>query len=334
MNPLLESKLNELKQSKEFECWYLVKHSTNFAHLCYLVSFLKEYVDHPGISRNLKSHIDKKVSELNSANPNLKLSNNYRALRVAAFFGLIKMTSSNYSECSFTDTYNEINSRCSGKFENTDSYQDIITRQIEKMFISSSIDEGKNNVRKDFSIYPIMFLNKILVEIGEVTGSYSISIHEYRYFVTTAKKFEEYLDTMLYIKLFREEGSEKYGDSTVLDEFKSLRNKFDNRMNKAIELLDYIDCSNDRITLKQDQIDNITRKVYDFERNIHNMSDKEYIDFLCSTKSLFDSAVEAEEKKDGNELVVLPTFDFSSSIIRDGQNLIVYGTPDVVNRTM
>ena len=91
MNPLLEQKLSALKKAQEFECWYLVKHSTNFAHLCYLVSFLKDYVDHPGASRNLESHIDKKVSALNSSKPDLKLSNNYRALRVAAFFGLIKM---------------------------------------------------------------------------------------------------------------------------------------------------------------------------------------------------------------------------------------------------
>lgn len=295
MNPLLEQKLSALKKAQEFECWYLVKHSTNFAHLCYLVSFLKDYVDHPGASRNLESHIDKKVSALNSSKPDLKLSNNYRALRVAAFFGLIKMKSSNYSECVFTDTYAEIVARCQGEFEKTELYQDIITRQIEKMYVASSIDEGKTGTRKDYNIFPIMFLNKILVEIGKVTGSYSISMNEYRYLVATTKRFDAYLETMLYIKLLRDEANSPYNGSTVLEEFKTLRDKFDNRMNKAIELLEYIDCSNDRVSLKPEYIDAVAKKVYDFESTSHTMSDEEYIDFLCSTKSFFDITTSAED---------------------------------------
>ena len=288
MNSVLQNKLNELQNARDYECWYLVKQPTNFAHLCYLVSFLKDFVEHKGVSKNLEAHIGKKVSEINALKPELKISNNYRALRVAAFFGLIKMTSSNYSECCFTDTYNEINSRCNGAFENINLYQDIITRQIEKMFISSSIDEGKNSVRKEYSIFPIMFLDKILIEIGKVTGNYSISMNEYRYFVATTKKFDDYLDTMLNIKLLREECNDHYGNSTVLGEFERLKDKFDNRMNKAIELLDYIDCSNDKITLLKDKIEEVAQKVYDFEKASYDMSDKQYVDFLCSTNSLFD----------------------------------------------
>ena len=86
MNALLQKKLDELKNAKEFECWYLVKHSTNFGHLCYLVSFLKDYMEHVGSSRNLESYISAKVQDINLKKPSLGLSNNYRALRVAAFF--------------------------------------------------------------------------------------------------------------------------------------------------------------------------------------------------------------------------------------------------------
>jgi hypothetical protein len=288
MNSLLENKLNELKSALDYECWYLVKHSTNFAHLCYLVSYLKDYKEHPGVSVNLEEHIRIKVASLNSIKPELRLSDNYRALRVAAFFGLIKMTSSKYDECVFTDTYFEILNRCSGEFENIDVYQDIITRQIEKMYISSSIDEGKANVRSGYAIFPIMFLNKILVELGKVTGEYSISINEYRYLVATTKKHTDFLQTMLYIKLLRDESNQIYNNGiSVIEEFKTLRDKFDNRMNKAIELLEYIDSTNDKITIKDDYIPIVTKKVYEFENQNLNMSDNDYIDFLCSTKSLF-----------------------------------------------
>ncbi|MBQ8404694.1 MAG: hypothetical protein IJX55_09795, partial [Clostridia bacterium] len=128
------------------------------------------------------------------------------------------------------------------------------------------IDEGKTGTRKEYDIFPIMFLNKILVEIGKVTGSHSISMSEYRYLVATTKRFDAYLETMLYIKLLRDEANLPYNGATVLEEFKTLRDKFDNRMNKAIELLEYIDCSNDRVSLKPEYIDAVAKKVYDFER--------------------------------------------------------------------
>ena len=43
MNPILENKIEELKNAKNYECWYLVKQPTAFDSLCYLVSFLKKY---------------------------------------------------------------------------------------------------------------------------------------------------------------------------------------------------------------------------------------------------------------------------------------------------
>ena len=131
------------------------------------------------------------------------------------------MTSTKYEECIFTDTYFEIVNRCKGVFENTYLYQDIINRQIEKIYVSSSIDEGKLSVRKDYSIYPVMFLNKVLVELGKSTGNYSISMTEYEYLVATTKKYEDFLDTMIYIRLLRDE------PSSVISRFKSLRDKFD-----------------------------------------------------------------------------------------------------------
>lgn len=280
MNALLQKKLDELKNAQEFECWYLVKHSTNFSHLCYLVSFLKDYIKHVGSSRNLESYISAKVQDINLKKPSLGLSNNYRALRVAAFFGLIKMISSKYEESELTETFFEIDKRCGGEYEKTELYQDIITRQIEKMFVSSSIDEGKVSVRRDFAIFPIMFLNKVLLEIGKVTGKYAISMIEYRYLVATTKKYEDYLETMLYIKLLRD-------DPSVSPQFEAMRSKFDNRMNKAIELLDYLECNNSKIEIKRDKVQEVAQKVYYFESNKPTLTDTQYINFLCSTKALF-----------------------------------------------
>ncbi|MCC8173406.1 MAG: hypothetical protein LIO65_03175, partial [Odoribacter sp.] len=137
--------------------------------------FLKEFKSKE-VTGKLQDFIGKKIEEINSVKPDIKLSNNYRALRVVAFFGLITMTSSKYEEAVITETFEEINNRCGGEFERKDLYEDIIQRQIEKMYVSSTVDEEYNSVRKNYRLYPVMLLYKVLIELGRATGSYSISM--------------------------------------------------------------------------------------------------------------------------------------------------------------
>lgn len=84
MNTILQNKLTELQNASDFECWYLVKQPTAFDNICYLVSFLKEFKngEHQG---NLQEFIGTKISEINRIKADVEISNNYRALRVAAF---------------------------------------------------------------------------------------------------------------------------------------------------------------------------------------------------------------------------------------------------------
>ena len=136
MNPILQTKLDELERASDYECWYLVKQPTAFDSLCYLVSFLADYKTKT-VHGNLQDYVGQKISDLKAVKPDIEISNNYRALRVAAFFGLITMTSSKYDDALITDTFKEITDRCNGEYEKTELYVDIIQRQIEKMYISS-----------------------------------------------------------------------------------------------------------------------------------------------------------------------------------------------------
>ena len=68
------------------------------------------------------------------------------------------------------------------QFEKVELYEDIMIKQIEKMYISSEIDEKSKDLRSKFQIFPIIFLYKILLELGKGTGKYEISYDEYRYF--------------------------------------------------------------------------------------------------------------------------------------------------------
>ena len=288
MNPILEQKLHELESANDYECWYLVKQPTDFGCLCYLVSFLKQYQE-SGQVGNLQDFIERKSTKLKQDNPQIDISANYRALRVAAFFGLITMYSSSYNEAIITPTYYEIENRCGGAFEHTSKYVDIIDRQIEKIYISSQIDEGNQGVRKDFGLYPVLLLYKVLLEQGRSTKKYSITMAEYRYIVATVKKYEDYLDALLLIKMMRE-------DSAAPAKFESYRMKFDNRMIQALKQLSCLMVTKDTVSLKEEKISEIAEKVYLFENNPSIFSDAKYLEFLGSTKALIEvsSATEGQ----------------------------------------
>lgn len=280
MNALLEEKYNELQAAEDYECWYLVKQPTAFDSLCYLVSFLKKYQETDS-KAVLQEYIKHCVEQLKMAKPNIELSDNYRALRVAACFGLIRMQSSGYNDALITPTFLEVEKRCNGSFEDKEKYADIIKRQIEKMFLSSDVDEAKDGVRRKFRLFPIMLLYKVLVELGRTTGEYKIDMTEYRYIIATTKVFEDYLDALLLVKLMRQEPKEK----ARFDDFKL---KFDNRMIQAIKQLDTLIVDKDSISIREDKLEEVTQKVFAFENNKILFYDTDYMTFLGSTQKLID----------------------------------------------
>lgn len=322
MNPILSNKLAELNSASDYECWYLVKQPTAFDSLCYLVSFLKKFKSKE-IPSNLQDFIGQKVGEVNATKPNVEISNNYRALRVAAFFGLITMTSSKYDEAIITDAFEEINNRCAGEFEKTDLYMDIIQRQIEKMFISSTVDEAYNGVRQDYRLYPVMLLYKALLELGRSTGKYSISMTEYRYLVATTKVFEGFLETLLLIKLIRD-------DENAAPEFEKFRTKFDNRLIQALKQLPTLIIDKDGVSLKQDCVEEVARKVFIFEENPNVFATDDYLSFLGSKKTLFeldkDDSTEDDLDENNNDLKKDVSID-ESLRNTDGKNVLLYGVP-------
>ncbi|MFH6649094.1 McrB family protein [Streptococcus suis] len=309
---MLEQKINELEAAQNYECWYLVKQDTSFISLCYQVEFLRQFQeDSKGL--NLESFIKNRVSQIKSEKNDVTISETHRALRVAAFFGLITMTSNSYNTAQISPTFYEIKELCDGNFEKIELYKDIVQRQIEKMFISSSIDEEYKGIRKDFRLFPVMFLYKILIELGKATGDYSISINEYRYLVATSKKYEDYLNTLILIILLRE-------DITVNSVLEKYRMKFDNRLIQALKQLQTLVIDNEKISIPVNQIDEVKNKVYQFEKlNVESVSDVKYLSFLASTQSLLESEFNPEDQID--------EITETNNRKVGGENILFYGVP-------
>lgn len=312
MNNLLQKKIAELENSSDYECWYLVKQDTNFVSLCYQVEFLREFQENVS-GLNLEKFMEQAVTKLRIEKPNVKVSKTHRALRVAAFFGLIIANSNSYSDATISPTFYEIKNRCHGEYELVELYEDIIERQIEKMFISSELDDKREEVRKDFRLYPVMLLYKVLLEIGRAYGEYSITINEYRYFVATTKKFDDFLETLLLIKLLRD-------DKSVNQILEKYRMKFDNRLIQALKQLPTLEFIEDKIYILPGKVTEVANKVHIFENNPENFVADRYIQFLSSTKSLF------ELDKDDKSMILE---DSSEDRIEVGTNTLLYGVPGV-----
>lgn len=321
MNPILQTKLDELERASDYECWYLVKQPTAFDSLCYLVSFLEDYKTKT-VPGNLQDYVGQKISALKAVKPDIEISNNYRALRVAAFFGLITMISSKYDDALITDTFKEITDRCNGEYEKTELYVDIIQRQIEKMYISSQIDEAHQGVRQEYRLYPVMLLYKVLLELGRASSHYSISMTEYRYLVATTKVFEGFLETLLLIKMLRED------NDSATEKFEQYRTKFDNRLIQALKQLDTLVIDRDNIVLKSDKVEEVARKVFIFEQNPNVFTTENYLGFLGTTKSLFElESFESNQETDIDISVQAASDSPEQNRLTVGCNVLLYGVP-------
>lgn len=303
MNTLLQAKLDELKSMQKGECWYIVKQETSFVDLCYLVSFLQEYQSNPSNNQNLEQFIKNKAEQFNQSS-GLGITTTHRALRVAVFFGLIS-NANKYENTQITPIYNEIKQRCNGQFENVPSYQDIIQNQIEKMFISSDIDEEYEGVRSDYRLYPVILLYKILLELHLSGQEAKISDFEYKYFVATTKTFEGFLETLLLIKSLRQENN----FTLIETQFSQNKEKVDNRLIQTLKQLETLDFNESGfIKLKAERIKEIAEKLYIFEQNPNSFNKGDYNQFLQSNT---------------------PLISLSNNNRQIAQNLLLYGVAGV-----
>lgn len=324
MDSLLQKKYDSLQNAEDFECWYLVKQPTEFSSICYLVSILEKYQNEHS-TYVFQTYVESKISDINKER-HLDISSNYRALRIAAFYGLIKMETSSYQGSILTETYYEIKNRCEGNFENISTYSDIIQRQIEKMYASTSIDEKFDSVRSNFRLYPVLFLYKILLEIGYATNNYSISLDEYRYLVATSTTYNKFLETLLLVQKWRDASD---SDRNL---FSSFRGKFDNRFIQALKQLTTLSIDSSNISLKCECISEVAQKVFSFEKYLRNekFDDSKLVDFLCSKEWLIDE--KNDDKKNENVDDEIRKFraiskESSGTICKTASQIIYYGVP-------
>lgn len=280
MSFLLDKHFDKIKDLQKGECWYIVKQDTEFWKQCYYAKVLLKYIKEES-EEKLEDFFPNEIRKINEENPSLRLSTTHRALRMAYFYGLVEyidITKQNdNSKSKKTDVYDEIYRKTNGKFENKDLYENIKLEQMEKIYMSSALDNESKSLRKDFDIFPVIFLYKILIELGISTGNYEITKDEYKYIVTVQKKYNDYLDTLVLIKEARE-------TEDSFERFREYKNKLDNRFNLVIEQLPTIKVEGGYYKLNLDYLDRVKTLIKKFEENDFK---ENYLNFLTKPLNLF-----------------------------------------------
>ena len=145
---------------------------------------------------------------------------------------------------------------------------------------------------------------------------------EYRYLVATTEVFEDFLETLLLIKLLRNESEKTTG------EFEQYKSKFDNRLILALKQLDTLEFDRDSICIKEDRIQEVAKKVFTFEENPNVFTTSNYLAFLGSTKSLFE--LDSFENDSDDKLTeIAPDLNVIDESLRvtTGENILLYGVP-------
>ena len=276
----LKERIEEILSLENNQCWYITKQNLNFEELCFAAYILENFQKQ---TINTNFNIFFQIEALNYS-----ISQNYRQTNNCYYLGLlekkIEKKKGNYQFASHTEAYYEIKKKCKGNFKETELFIHNIIDQIEKIVISHSVDEELVGLRNDFILHPTIFLYKILISVGQLTGKYLISLDEFKKFVGTSKHYFYFTTTIDLIRENRKLNSE-FKDNLA----KINKKLFDgNRFNLLFANLHYLTINQNSISIKEGFVKVLTDKVNFYEKNYDKNIDKwKNKEFQISSNSIF-----------------------------------------------
>jgi hypothetical protein len=170
--------------------WYITKQNQSFADLCYMSHILEDWNNDEVENYESFFNRNKTKQEYGSLSENTP----HRATINCVPAGLLT-TNDPYDSDNLTPLYYSIKERCNANFANTQSYQDLINNQLQSFVLRVN----NNNMN------PLLFLLKILLQVGDATGEYKITIKEFKLFVATTSLWKDYFKVTDSILRYRED---------------------------------------------------------------------------------------------------------------------------------
>lgn len=249
MSNLSDNKLLFLQGDYSKKLWYITKQNCNFRDLAMMARILEMWNNNP--TESFQSYFDRVKTTIPYSN--FIANSPHRALKNCEFYGLMVPSNSNsraaYSSDNLTDAYRTIKQLCNGEFQEVEKYQTIIDSQLEHMNITV---DGKD-------INPIMYALKVLLVLGDVTGTYKIQNKEFKLFVCTCNEWNQFFQSVESIIRF-------HADSNFQRETTANYNiANDTRFNLVFDNLSYISTKDNAIAIKEGCVEKVRRKVAEFE---------------------------------------------------------------------
>lgn len=247
MSKLSDIKLTFLQGDYSNCLWYITKQNCNFRDLAMMARILEMWNDDP--NESFQSYFDR----IKKTQPFSDYINNspHRALKNCEFYGLMAPSGSRaaYSSNNLTDVYRTVKELCNSDFANIETYQETINSQLEKMNISVNNQE----------INPIMYALKVLIVLGDATGIYKINNKEFKLFVCTCNEWKQFFQSVESIIRYRTDSEFQQAAS----ENYNIAN--DTRFNLVFDNLSYLSNEGNVISIKDDCIEEVRRKVAEYE---------------------------------------------------------------------
>ena len=249
MSKLSDIKLQLLQGDYSRKLWYITKQNCNFRDLAMMARILEMWDDDP--SEAFQTYFDriKKTEPFSDYIENSP----HRALKNCEFYGLMTPSNSKsksaYSSANLTDVYQNIKILCNGEFSKVEKYQSEINNQLEHMNITV---DGKD-------VNPIMYTLKVLLVLGDATGSYKVQNKEFKLFVSTCNEWNQFFQSVESIIRFR---------TDVDYQNQALKNydiANDTRFNLVFDNLSYIVTEGNSIAIKDGCVEEVRRKVAEYE---------------------------------------------------------------------
>lgn len=227
--------------------WYITKQNQSFADLCYMSHILEDWNNNEFENYESFFNRNKTKQEYGSLSENTP----HRATINCVPAGLLTTNDPYYSD-NLTPLYYSIKERCNANFANTQSYQDLINNQLQSFVLRVN----NNNMN------PLLFLLKILLQVGDATGEYKITINEFKLFVATTSLWKDYFKVTDSILRYRE-------DSVYKNECDNARTQSvqDVRIQKFLANHEFIETEGKELVLQDQFVMRARKLVANFEIN-------------------------------------------------------------------
>ncbi len=254
---------------------------------------LKIIKDNPSITekefiKEIQKIVERKYSRKN-------MTAGFRALFLSKISGYV----TNKTPLAVTKAFDLVSSKVDD-FSNLESYRDLLSNQIEKIYYWNSIYGSYNKYVKkehrvsfkDFKIYPFFFIYDLMVRLIDDFGFENLVISELEFnsFIVVTKNHFEVEQVANRIVEFR-----NYEHKYELEKLLKKKNEIDPRFYKILHYNKYLVITDNGIKLNDDLLNELRERVEKF-RNLLDSNrviffdeenPDEYIDFLYSDKGFF-----------------------------------------------